>query len=74
MVVIDASSGKRKCCPRGWEEEGQSLPSQVHSGQSKQSGNQNCFQKLAAEEARFAEETLKQAVEKHVPLSRSTDF
>lgn len=32
------------------------------------------FKNWAAEEARFVEETIKQAAEKHVPLSRSTDF
>lgn len=74
MAVIDASTGKRKCCPRGWEEEGQSLPSQVHSGQSSSQEIRTVFKNWAAEEARFVEETIKQAVEKHVPLSRSTDF
>lgn len=75
MAVIDASTEKRKCCPRGWEEEGQSLPSQIHSGQSKHCQEiRTVFKNWAAEKARFVEETIKQAVEEHVPLSRSTDF
>lgn len=75
VAEIDASTGKRKCCPRGWEEEGQSLPSQLHSGQSKHCQEiRAVFKNWAAEEARFVEEKIKQAVEEHVPLSRSADF
>lgn len=75
MAVIDTSTGKRKCCPRGWEEEGQSLPSQLHSGQFKHCQEiRTVFKNWAAEEARFVEGKIKQAVGERVPLSRSTDF